>query len=282
MGDEVRLPLRHFLISCSFSPTARIIASQGLTLARLLGARVSFCFAGADDQHTRGQLRKVLDSIGAQSDVELFIEQGQPYKVLSIVAKTIGADLIVAGALSHESSLVGIFGSVSRRLVRQASCSVLLLTADSARPMPIHALGIEVDYKNTPKSLFVLALALVRAQQIPLHIIHENDYHLHFLELERIGDERRIQAYEKECQVIEQERLASYTKQFGHEGVDIKHACLRSDEGSALSTYCAKHDIGMVLLSAPNKPMLWWQRFFNPPAEIILQDLPCSILFYRA
>ncbi len=281
MGDQVKPPLTHFLISCSFSPSARLVTAQGLALARLLNAKVSFCHVGFDQPHVRGQMQLILDDIGADKQAPLIIQPGRPHKVLSAVAARQGSDLIVAGALKHENSVVGIFGSVARRLVRQAACSVLLLTAD-ASSNSWRALGVSIDYDQTPRGLMELAITLARAKKIPLHVVHENDYQLRYLQLEAVADQRRVDAYERECDALEHEQLNNYIQGFDLDGVDIYQECLLSEEGDELSNYSRKHEIDMMLVTAAKQSISWWQRFLNPPVEIILQDLPCSILFYKS
>jgi hypothetical protein len=55
--------------------------------------------------------------------------------------------------------------------------------------------------------------------------------------------------------------------------------CLRQD-GSELTNYACKIRADLIVTAAPPR-ILFWERFFNPPTEVLLQDLPCSILFYR-
>ncbi len=272
--------MKRIVISCSLAPHAMPMVARAIAFARQIEAQIYFCHVSSDEPAVRSQINLLLGDLGV-NDPQLTLRCGRPDKIIRRFAKEVGADLIIAGALEHESSLVGIFGSVARRLVRKAPCSVLLLTPDFLLSQgEIKKVLVSVNYNSNGKAMTHMAIDLCRRFQAQMRIVHPYDFCLKFLELEEIGDEKRIASYEQECKAVEMQRLNDFIESFDWQGVKVRGECLKGVEGSELSGYVHRIGIDLAVIEAP-KRIYFWQRFFNPPAEVVLQDLPCPTLFFR-
>ncbi len=271
------MKFRRILVCCSLNPQARGMLSNSIQFARAFGEELHFCHVGEDDPEIRRRLFLFLEDMGIKDVKPVLIRGGSPDKVVCGFAREIGADLIMAGALAHESSLVGIFGSVARRIVRRADCSVLLLTGV---PQPaFRSMIANIRYEESSRCLMHCAITLAEHYRARLHIAHEYDYRLRFLHSEAAGNERAVRNYEHECEAVEESRLRDFLRDFDWQKIHPVPVCLKGTDGSELTRYARKFGADLILV--PVKAISFWDRFFHAQAEVLLQDMPCSILFYR-
>ncbi len=272
--------MKTVLISFSFSPQSKNMVMAAVNFAKTIGADMQFCHVAEDHVETRRKINLFLENADVVNG-QVTIRPGNPDKVIRRVAKEIKADLIIAGALEHESTFVGIFGSVARRIVRKAPCSVLLLTpAFLSDGVPFQKMLISVAYDAKSRAMTEWVIDAARQLKASMRVVHLYDFCLRFLELEEVGDERRIHEYTQECAAVESQRLKHFIEGFNWQGLGVRSECLKGGDLSELTLYIQKMGADLAVLPAP-KRIRFWQRFFNPPAEVVLQDLPCSILFYR-
>jgi nucleotide-binding universal stress UspA family protein len=109
---------------------ARLALSTGLPLTVLsatLGERSDEQRARANDavQRVLYKLKPALTPAGVELDG--MVEQGRPEAVIVDVARSRGADLVVVGSHGYTALKRLFMGSVSRRVVGNASCPVLVV-----------------------------------------------------------------------------------------------------------------------------------------------------------
>jgi hypothetical protein len=271
------MKLKRILICCSLNPAARDILVQSAAFAANFAEDVYFCHVGEDQPEVRRRLFLFFEDLKIETKHPFLIRPGRPDQVVVNLAKEIGADLIMAGALAHESSLVGIFGSVARRIVRHAHCSVLLLTYPLK--IPFENITVEVFYDEPSRRMVSYAIALSSHYKSKVHVVHEFDYRLRLLHSEEAGDEKAIKNYECQCETLEEQRLRDFLKEFDWRNMHPIAVCLKGNESGELADYGRRANVDLMIV--PIKTMSFWDRFFHSRVEVLLQDLPCSILFFR-
>ncbi len=272
--------MKRIVISCSLAPHAKPMVARAIAFAQAMDAQIHFCHVSSDEPAVRSQINLLLNDLGVVNP-QLTLRCGRPDKIIRRLAKEVGADLIIAGALEHESTIVGIFGSVARRLVRKAPCSVLLLTPDFVRTEGgITKILVSVNYDANGRAMTAMAIELSRCFGAQVKVVHAYDFCLKFLGAEEIGDEKRIKDYAQECKAVEIQRLNDFIEGFNWQGLTVRGECLKGIDGGELTHYVQRSSINLAVIPAP-KRIYFWQRFFNPPAEVVLQDLPCATLFFR-
>lgn len=94
----------------------------------------------AERERRREDLAAQAKRAGAASAL---LEDGVPHRVLSEAAARLGADLLVVGARTHDG-LARLLGSTADRVVRKASCPVLVVRGDLEVPprRPIAAVDL--------------------------------------------------------------------------------------------------------------------------------------------
>lgn len=141
------------LVPCDFSDCSIAALSHAAALAKLAGSTVvllhvmepvrpGFLVEGAVSRQNQGLLReKAGQKLTAlakahASGVHLgrpLIKAGKPWEVIVATASKAGADLIVLGTHGYTGLKHAVLGSVAERVVRHASCPVLVVRAKSKR-----------------------------------------------------------------------------------------------------------------------------------------------------
>ena len=282
MDKSLKISVPTVLIPFTLSPRAGSVISEGQKIASVLSAKVYFLHVGEDTLEVRQKIKKIFKEINPDSDeASLMIRFGPTDQVICSTAKEIRVALIIAGALEHEGIWVGILGSIARRIARNAPCSVLLLT----RPMMTsHSLetvcaSIQYDDKSTELIKFILSFD----QLIPirhLYIIYECEMEIRFGSID-MGDQHHAQRYAHQWKSKEKERLDQFVKDFNFQTISVKGVCLEGRPGVQAAEYARLHDVDLLIMPAPEKPLTFLDRFFHHPTEVALQDLPCSVLIFR-
>jgi len=153
--------IRHILVAHDFSEFSDAALDYGLALAAKFGARVTVVHAydvpslGAPEvlilatdwtKQFSVVARESLDKVVAQARergaaVEPVLRRGAAWREVVTVADELKADLIVVGTEGRRGVTRALLGSVAERIVRMATCPVLVArhptakaSADAAEP----------------------------------------------------------------------------------------------------------------------------------------------------
>lgn len=151
---------KNILVPVDFSPRAQKALAFGAALARQFGARltalhvVEIPFVGSGvgemelilplETNLRGtateQLaRLVLEQVTGQVVTDTVVRTGQPWFEIADAARQMRADLIVVGTHGYTGLKHVLLGSTAERVVRHASCPVLVVREeelDFVKPPP--------------------------------------------------------------------------------------------------------------------------------------------------
>ena len=182
-------PLENILIGTSLTEESDRIVKIALEMARASGATVHLvhaftppsAFGGFPAEYRLGEsewmdaekeiLRERIEQQIRRTAPEGFdrvqgyLEEGPPHRVLARLAQELKPGLIVVGAIEGHNRLLRALGSTADRVVRQASCPVLIVRPDSAFP-PARILG-PVDLSDTSAGTLRCALELL--EQAGIH-----------------------------------------------------------------------------------------------------------------
>jgi nucleotide-binding universal stress UspA family protein len=273
------------------SPRARAVAGEALALARAVRGELVFLHVGEDTPKTRGPLEEILREMkqrefaGAdalEGKVTLRIVAGRPDEVVRRVALEHGANLIVAGALEKEGMIEGLFGSVARRIVRKAPCSVLLLTEPFPTQSRFHRMVISAEMTAGCSSMIRFAVGLARDLKTQsLHMVYEPNYFENLASRYEQKTPLPVLDDNPSCAVGTLIRMQSYLEEFDFAGFEVVTRILDGAEGLESAEYARGTDADLLVFPAPARPLGFWDRFFHHPTEHVLEKLPCSVLIYR-
>ncbi len=267
----------HILACLALSPRARAVAGEAVQLARRLGARLTFVHVATDSHANRAALEPVLAEARAVHPADCVIRPGRPDEVVRRVALELGPQLVVAGALEHESLVEGLFGSVARRIVRNVPASVLLFSEPQPEGNPFSTIAISTQLDEASAHMLQFGLRLARASGArQLHILYEPDYY------DRLaGRFRETGEDERHRRTAQQLELHAFLEPFQFPNLEVTTAVQEGGEGLEAVEYARAHACDLLIYAAPPRRLRFWDRFFQHPAETVMERLPCAVLIYR-
>lgn len=121
-------------IACRVAPEADLMLAHAFTVEfesklRLVGATEQDIQRYRQDarHHAQAQMQILAQALPAETMTSIQLEHGQPEDILPALVQKIGADLLVVG--KHDTSEVEelLLGSVTRHLLFEAGCDVLVM-----------------------------------------------------------------------------------------------------------------------------------------------------------
>jgi nucleotide-binding universal stress UspA family protein len=270
---------RFLILAClALSPRLGNVAGEAVALARLLDADLAVVHAGADTPDTRQRLADALALAGWDKSPRISIEEGKPEAVIRDAAEALDADLVVAGSLETEGLLTGVFGSVSRRIVRTVPRSVILLTDPLPKGTKLARIVVSVPLSAEAHPVLAFALGLAkRSGAAEVHIVHGVER----LIGRRGGEDEELEFPRSPRAKAAEFELGELLAGYDRTGLQIVPAVLPGAEGLETVDYAREHKADLVIFPLPARSLGFWDRFFHHPAEVILERLPCALLFFR-
>lgn len=265
------------LLACvALSPRLRAVAGEAAALARLLGAELHFVHAGEDSPSARQRFEETLPAACAGQPFTFSISDGKPDAVVRREADRIGADLVLAGSLKTEGILKDLFGSVSRRIVRSSTRSVILLSEPVSTGSAFDSVVVNVPLDDAPEPLTRFAIDFCRrAGTKHLHAVYSTKYQDRLMQ--RYGGSEEAAKTES----LSLSRLGDLLLGYDTSGFQIVPAVLTGADGLETIEYAQAKNADLVIFPAPSRELGFWDRYFRHPTEVVMQRLPKSILFFR-
>jgi len=170
------------IIGTSLTEASDAVVRGGMKLARSAGAKVHLAHAystpmtytgspflpevptGEVLKAERAALQRKLDSQIERLGIErgelagVHLDSGPAHRLLIETAQQVGADLLVVGA-TEAPRLARVFGSTADRVVRKATCPVLVLRGEL--PVPPRRVLLPVDLSPLSTEAFEIGLGLL-------------------------------------------------------------------------------------------------------------------------
>src|SRR5437660_6482667 len=151
-------------VASTFSPRFEQVLSEAGRIRERFGSDLSLIYIGERNDETAKRFQNILGRLHLPSDSPVHYGEGDPANgILRAIADN-NVDLIVAGALEKQSALHPFLGNVARRLLREASCSVLLFTNPEREPKPLRRIVFVVNYSDHAQQAFQQTLKLAAAE----------------------------------------------------------------------------------------------------------------------
>src|SRR6266404_6245043 len=151
-------------VASTFSPRFEQVLSEAGRIRERFGADLSLIYIGEWNEETTKRFQDILGRLQLPRDSPVHYGQGDPADgILQSIADN-NVDLIVAGALEKQSALHPFLGNVARRLLREASCSVLLFTNPELKPKPLRRIVLVANSSDHDQRAFQRMLKLPAAE----------------------------------------------------------------------------------------------------------------------
>src|SRR4051794_9230146 len=124
-------------VASTFSPRFVQVLAEAKRIRSRFGSELSLIYVGDRTEETDRKFAEVLTQLDLPLTLTIHYAKGDPAVEILRTVDEKKIDIIVAGALEKEVVLHPFLGNVARRLVREASCSVMLFTDPNTDPRPL-------------------------------------------------------------------------------------------------------------------------------------------------
>jgi len=240
---------RTIAVASTFSPRFKQVIAEAKRIRDRFSSEFHLIYVGERNEETAKKFRDALAQLQLPFDSPIHYEKGDPAEAIFRVLAEQKIDMVVAGALEKEVVLHPFLGNVARRLVREASGSVMLFTKPEVKPKPLRRIVFVADYSTHGLRALKTTLPLASAESCErLYVIRI------ITAFDQARASIRADAGEGEKPKTtdeEEDALEKFVLSAGATGVPIEARCIRGNTGLAASDFVqsVKADLLVVSMS---------------------------------
>jgi nucleotide-binding universal stress UspA family protein len=273
---------RKIALAIAFSPRIEALIAEAKRLKDLHGSELVLIHIGKKTQELEARLFSILEKQGVNLKLTKVVwEEGKPAKKIIQVCNSEGVDLLVAGALKKEELFTYYIGSIARKIIRKAKCSVLVLIEPSMDPRSFQKIVINGTQQVQTPYVIGQAIELCKLEKAK-QVFILNEIKMYGLKMATISDnsefeisKNRKKLVNEEIQYVE-DILQTIDK--GELKVNIKVTSGRWAPELAKFSESIAADL---LILGGHENLTFFDRLFPHDIEDILGNLPCNLLIIK-
>ena len=267
-------------LAVSFSPTTQAMLTEALRLVKWFQSDLVLIHVGAKDSEKTEAMQKLIDGSGLNSArIKIFWVEGDPADQILKVCNREKVDLLVAGALRKENLVNHYLGTVARKIMRKANCSIWMIINPSIDQAPLRNIVVDAEESVNLNETLGLACRLARKEQGTwVHVVRE----LKLLGLALSAREQCTETeYEEFQQNMEREEtnlIQKTLERINHSDIKVNIKLLSGKSGYELAQFAKRKSADLLIINAPQRRFSLFDRIFTHDQEYIFSDLPCNLL----
>jgi nucleotide-binding universal stress UspA family protein len=274
-------PFRKIGVAIAFSPRIRAVLAEAVRLKILWNTEFMIIHVGERSEKEEKLLNEHLAAVGLTnfSDVQIVWETGKPSDRILATCNKHRVDLLIAGALKKEKLFQYYLGTVARKILRKANCSVLMLTDPKETPATFQHLVVNAeDSPYVEQALYAASFIGVKDQSKWLHVVREiKMYGLSMSASEQCSETE----YENLRHVLVGDQISQVEKIFEHiphEGLKLNIKLVAGKRGFELSQFAQRKQADLLIVGGSPRKFSLFDRVFPNDLEYLFADLPCNLL----
>jgi nucleotide-binding universal stress UspA family protein len=279
-GGIMTVVFKRIGLAIAFSPRLEALLHEAARLKKIWGSELVLIHVGEVVSDEASTLNGLLVNAGLDlQSVIIRWEQGDPAKRILAVCREEKVDLIIAGALKKENILKYYLGTIARRIMRKADCSVLLLVNPSVEIQ--HFNSIVVNSEDSPHAVQALTIACALGtleKSNWLHVVREIKlYGLTMSAAEHCSEDELTQL-RNDLVTTEIDSVQKMLDKIPHEGLKVNIKIVAGKSGFELTQFATRKHADLLIVGAPPRKFSFFDRVFTHDQEYIFADLPCNVL----
>lgn len=272
-------PYQTIGVASTFSPRFVHVLAEAKRIRDRFGADLDLIYAGERNEVTIARFGDVLEQLELPRDSKIYFEPGDPADSILAAIRKHDINLIVAGALEKEVVFHPFLGNVARRLVREATCSVMLFTHPETDPKPLRRIVFVVDDSYSDKAreallrVFHLAAAESAEKLFVIRVMTTFDE----ARASRVNEARGAETGDRQSE--EEAALERFVLSAGQTDVPVEIRYIRGNTGFAAADFVQSVEANLLAVTVPlpahGEPGL--------PANIawLTDVIPCNLWIIR-
>lgn len=281
----LKKPFKKVATAVAFSPNIEANIGESIRLCDSLGEELLLIHVGDYSKADELRLLEIIQMKGGDANaINLVWEAGDPADVLLKVADENGVDLLIAGAIPKEGLLRYYKGSIARKLVRRANCSILLMVNPSQ--LKSHCGKIVVNGIEHPKTPYTIKTAISVADKLEvseLVIVEEVSERAINTRIEDDSSLQKSQMIQQEIEVKEQNRIERLLYELEYDkSLDIYQNVVFGKPGYCINHFAESSCADLLIMNSPDTKLGLLDRVFTHDLEYVLSELPCDLLIVHS
>jgi nucleotide-binding universal stress UspA family protein len=279
----VSIVFHKIAVGVAFSPTSEAMLMETARVAELLHAEMLLIHAGTRTSDAESRMNSMIARCNVPSDrTSIIWGSGDPVDVILDSCKKHHVDLLVTGALKKENLVQYYVGTIARKVLRKAGCSVFTIVDPSAERKPYKNVVVSAEDSSYIREAIATSCRLIPKDHGSwLHIVRE--VKLYGLTM-AASDQHTEEEYDDVRQrLVKQEidKVQELLAHIPHEGVRVNIKMVSGKSGFELPRFAQKKNADLLVVGAPPRRFSFFDRIFPHDLEYILADLPCNLLIVR-
>ena len=270
-------------LGIAFSPRLEAMLAETARLRKLWDAHLVLIHVGEVSDDLKIKLQELLrNNQLTESTLTVRWVNGDPTEQLLSICKQEAIDLLIAGALKRENIFKYYIGTIARKILRKANCSVLLLLNPSITPKPFSNIVVNAEDSAFVEQAIQTSCLLAKNEKANwLHIIREVKlYGLAMSASDHRNEEQYIQL-QNDLVNTEVDKVKKILTKIPHEGVKVNIKILSGKSGFELTQFALRKQADLLVIGAPPRRLSFFDRIFPHDQEYIFADLPCNLLIVQ-
>src|SRR5690606_26330945 len=192
-------------LAVAFSPRMEALICEAKRMKDVYGASLIFIHIGQDTQEKRKDLQTLLDKHQVDmDDTKVIWKEGKPVKSIIQVCNQENVDLLIAGALKQENVFTYYIGSIARKIIRKAKCSVLVLIEPSLEAKNFDKVVINGTQQSQTREVIRKGVSLCQYEQSS-QVFIVNEIKMYLLRMATASEESEAKASIIKRQLVQDE-----------------------------------------------------------------------------
>jgi nucleotide-binding universal stress UspA family protein len=268
-------------LAIAFSPRMSALLAEALRMKRLWDAELALIHVGEHSDKEEDLLQQHLEAAGftAADSVKVYWEKGKPGERILAVCKNENIDLLIAGALKKEKFVQYYLGTVARKILRKADCSVLMLTNPLVSPEPFHNIVVNAEDSPYVEDAITAACYIgMKDRATWLHVVREIKMYGLTMSVAEQCSESEYENMRHNLVKGEIESVEKILQRIPHAGLKVNIKLVSGKSGFELSRFAQRKQADLLIVGASPRRFSLFDRVFTHDLEYIFADLPCSLL----
>lgn len=269
-------------LAIAFSPRMEALIAEARKLIRIFDGELVLIHVGTKTPELEAQLAEVLSRhCGDLHRIKTIWKEGKPAKTILKTCEEEGVDLLVLGALKKEGLLTYYLGSVARKVIRKATCSVLTLIDPKIETTHFSKVVINgTELEITPR-VIARGLKFCQAEQSSqVHILNEIKLYGFQMATAGEGTETEVATTRRKLVQDEIQYVQEILDKLDQTGLKINIKVTAGKWAVELVRYCESIEAELLIMG-DEQGLTFIDRLFPHDLEGILEELPCNLLIVK-
>jgi nucleotide-binding universal stress UspA family protein len=270
-------------VAVAFSPRLHALLSEAAFHGARFGGRINLIHAGAQTAEKEGRLREAIRKSGLPEETAIhWAGGGSPDEAILRVVEQQQIDFLMAGALERERPLRYYLGSVAHNLVREAPCSLLLLTDPNSTPGPFRRIVVVTDYSESALVAFAKALRFATVEEAEaVHVVRVLSEYGEAMLLSDGVRRERAESYQARTKAEEEALLADFVVSAGRHEVPVEAHVIEGRTGRVVAEFVRRQQADLLVMPSASRQSHFFERLFPSDMEWVLREIPCNLWVAR-